>query len=334
MPDIVAKSWNRYVTTHFCVKSDLMGASHAFSFESHRVFVRLPQAKLADRDESKFDQVARLDSYRADTNEPLTFTVERVDLEIEVSNLISVPDEALVKPPCQHESFSTEQRKVVDGICESHQVVAERAFEYWLEILRWSSGFALIGQPEISEKRSGWSTYVVDSSTNHRVWGCGPMFTVYRELEVTKEHWEIAETHLTNGDILPMHIRFLHDAETSTRNGHYEKSILELAMACEIYLRYSVFNFIPDTTPKEFVTYIEEANINKYVERFFKSLVRSENLKDYNRLTTDISSLMSRRNSYVHMGRMDGADQERCCRYINAAKLLFTISLSNGPNQN
>jgi len=334
MPDIVAKSWNRYVTTHFCVKADVMGASHEFSFENYRVFVRLPRSDHADRDERKYDQVARVSSYRTDTKEPLAFTVESVDLEIDVPGSISVPDEALVKPPCQFESFSSEQKMVVGEICDSHPAIAERAFEYWLEVLRWSSGFALVGQPEISGKHSGWSTYVVDKSTNHHVWACGLRTVVYREFEVTKEHWEIAQAHLANGDILPMHLRFLHDAETSTRNNHCEKAILELAMACEIYLRYSVFNFIPDSTPAVLVTYIEEANINKYVDKFFRSLVPNENLKDYSRLTKDISSLMSRRNSYVHMGRMDGADQERCRRYINAAKLLFTISLSNASNRN
>lgn len=306
-----------------------MGAIHEFSFENHRVLVRLPRAELADRDQTKYDQVARISSYRADSKEPLSFAVGKVDVEIEVLGSISVPDDALTGPLCKYKSFSAEQRKAVDEICESHTGIAERAFEYWLEILRWSSGFALIGQPEISDKRSGWSTYIVDKSTQHRVWGCGLRTTFYKEFEVTKEHWEIASAHFARGDILPMHLRFLHDAETSTRNAHFEKAILELAMACEIYLRYAVFSFIPYGTPIELAKYIEEANINKYVGKFFKSLLPREKRRDYNRLAKEISSLMSRRNSYLHMGRMDDADHKRCRRYINAAKSLFTIRLSN-----
>jgi hypothetical protein len=329
MPDIAANSWNRYVTTHFCVKADLMGATHEFLFENHRVLVRLPRVEHADRDENKYDEVARLSSYRGDSKEPLTFTIIKVDVEVDVIGKISVPDDALTKPPSQYEAFSVEQKKVVDEICESHPGIAERAFEYWLEILRWSSGFALIGQPEISNNRSGWSTYIFDKSTQHRVWGCGSITTINKGFEVSKDHWEIARAHLAKGDNLPMHLRFLHGAEASARNAHYEKSILELAMACEIYLRFSVFSFIPDGTPRELATYIEEANINKYIGKFFKSLVPREKQSEYSRLAKDISSLMSRRNSYVHMGQMDGADRERCRRYINAAKLLFTIKLSN-----
>jgi hypothetical protein len=44
--------------------------------------------------------------------------------------------------------------------------------------------------------------------------------------------------------------------------------------------------------------------------------------------------MIHRRNTYVHMGRMDDASPERCRRYIEAVKLLFTISLSNESNVN
>jgi hypothetical protein len=128
-----------------------------------------------------------------------------------------------------------------------------------------------------------------------------------------------------------MYLRFLHDAEASIRHGYHEKAILELAMACEIYLRYSVSRFIPVGTPKELATYIEEANINQYISKFFKSLIPNERLGDYKRLAKDLSSLMSRRNTYVHMGHMDGANLDHCRRYTKAAKSLFAIRLPNEP---
>jgi hypothetical protein len=194
MPDITVRTWNRYTTTHLCVSAELMGASHDFCFENHRVLVRLPRAEHADRDEG-YDQVARLSSYRTTTNEPLTYTIHRVDVEVEVLGAVSIPDDALTKPPNQYESFSAEQRKTVEQLCESYPGRAERAFEYWLEILRWSSGLALIGQPQISGAQSGWGTYLIDTSTQHRVWACAIGLTVYAATEVTKEHWEVAAIH-------------------------------------------------------------------------------------------------------------------------------------------
>ena len=177
--------------------------------------------------------------------------VYKRQVEIAVPEPISVPEEALSNPPKQFEHFSEEQKKSADGVCNQHSELAEKAFQYWLEMIRWASGAALIGQPSISGFESGWSTYLMESATNHRVWASPIMLTVYREYEVTKEHWEIAAEHLRNSDELPMHLRFFHDAVTSTRHGQYKKAIIEIAMACEIYLRYAVFEFIPERTPEE-----------------------------------------------------------------------------------
>lgn len=333
MTDISAKTWTRFETTNFCVTAEIMGSIHEYKFENHHVSVKLPLPEHADRDE-RFDDVASVSSSRADTDEVLSYRVRKVDVEIAVPEPISVPEEALSKPPKQIEHFSEEEKEVADRVCDQHSELAERAFQYWLEMIRWASDSALIGQPSISGYGSGWSTYLMESVTNHRVWASPVAFTVYRESEVTKKHWEVAAEHLQNGDEIPMHLRFLHDAVTSTRHGQYEKAIIEIAMACEIYLRYAVFEFIPERTPGELVKYIEEANINKYASQFFRSLVDESQISEYKKVAKEISSLMSRRNSYVHMGQMEGADNALCQRFINMARKLFTIQLSGNENEN
>ena len=267
-----------------------MGSQHQFVFENFNVSVRLPNIEAADRDKG-YDQIASLSSSLSKTSEPLTFSVHKVDLEIEIPKNLNVPKEALNKPPSQYDAFNDKQRESVDLICNEYPPLAERAFDYWLDILRWSTSCSLIGQSQLSEKHSGWGTYIVDDSTDHRVWGCTHIFVVKREYEVSAEHWNTAQKYLSQNAELPMHIRFLHDADTSIENQLYEKAILELAMSCEIFLRYSVFKTIPDTLSTELHTYIEEANINQYVGKFFKSLVDTSSENDYKRLTKEISSL-------------------------------------------
>lgn len=104
-------------------------------------------------------------------------------------------------------------------------------------------------------------------------------------------------------------------------------------MACEIYLRYQVFEFIPETTPEDIKKYIEEANINKYVSQFFKSLVPESQSAAYKKIAKDISSLMSRRNSFVHMGQLYDADKDLCHRFINTAQELFRVSIRNDKDK-
>lgn len=328
MPDISAKTWTRFLVTNFNVAADVMGSAHGFDFQGQNVSIKLPHRDQVDRDD-KYDKVASVSCRRSDTDEPITYDILKVDVEIEVKTQLSVPLEALERPPKQFKHFSEEQRKAADAICAQHSEIAERAFQYWLEVIRWATDYALIGQPEVRGADSGWSTYIMDSSTNHRVWAGTVVIRIPYLKEVTKDQWEKASERLASGEGLPMHLRFLHDAETSVKNGQYEKAILELAMACEIYLRHSVFDFIPEGTHSELKRYIEEANINRYVSKFFKSFVPADMLIEYNRLTGELSSLMSRRNSYVHMGKMDDANVETCRRFIGSTKRLFTIRLSS-----
>lgn len=327
MSEITVKSWNRFISTNLCVKADIMGCIHEFNFEDHNVTVRLPKQEHAGRD-NRHDNVASLISSRADTNEPLLYRVLKVDVEIVIPKKINVPQEALSNPPNQYDHFSKQQERDADNLCMEYSSLAKRAFQYWLEIMRWASGYALIGQPEFSNFDSGWSTYLIDSSTNHEVWAESLMFTVYKDSEITKEDWENALMHLQNGDVIPMHHRFLHDAKASIRYRQYEKAIIELAMACEIFLRYSAFEFIPKTTPEPMKTYIEEANINQYVSKFFKNYVPSNEYSNYKRLAKDISSLMSRRNSYVHMGVLNDANADLCQRFASMTEKLFKIKLA------
>lgn len=327
MPNILAKTWNRFITTNLCVSADVMGSTHEFKFEDHNVTVRLPKAEHADRDE-RFDDVARLAAYREDPKVPLIYGVFKVDVEIAIPDKINIPEEALSKPPKQIAYFSEVQKRTANSVCQEYSELAQRAFQYWLEIIRWVSECAFIGQPKISDHKSGWSTYIIDVATDHRVWAESSGITIYHNPELTKEHWNKALGHLQNGDSIPMHLRFLHDAKASTKNGQYEKAIIELAMACEIYLRYSVFELIPESTPASMKTYIEEANINQYVGKFFKELVAISQAEKYKAIAKDISSLMSRRNSYMHMGVLNDADDKLCQRFTEMVEQLLKIDLS------
>jgi hypothetical protein len=328
MPEISVKTWNRFVTNNMHVSADLMGLFHEFEFEGRSVYIRLPEKEHADKGEG-FDQVARLYSWHSVTEEPILYCVARVDVEVYSPESISVPDEALSKPPKQAQHFSVEQREVADTVCEELAGVARRAFQYWLEIIRWVSGGALIGQPEVSGFESGWSTYLMDVSTSHRVWASTVVVTIHAEAEIIKEHWDKAEEHLRRGDVIPMHIRFMHDAKTSRRNEQFEKAIIDTAMACEIYLRYSVFEHVPDATPKKIRKYIEGASVSQYINHFFKDLVPKDSATSYKKVAEELSSLMDKRNQYLHMGLMHDSSDAQCSRFIDVAERLFGISLKN-----
>lgn len=79
---------------------------------------------------------------------------------------------------------------------------------------------------------------------------------------------------------------------------------------------------------KNFVTYIEEANISQYLNKFFDDIVEDKDRSKFKKLKKEISSLISKRNSYMHMGNMNDATLKNCRRYLSAVKDLFDIEKS------
>jgi hypothetical protein len=339
MPNISAKSWNRFIVHNFTVLPELMGEQHEFQFQEHDIAVRLPTMENADRD-SRFDSVARIMSWRKyneesspfaykhndEIVEPIEFSVEKVDVEIEIPGMISVPNESLINPPNQYEHLTSEQTQTLKKLSSEHSLLSKNAFSYWLEIIRWSTGNALIGHEIFQNRYREWSTRIFEAASDHHVWAGESTFLVTETKPVTKDHWMLAESRLKSGDAIPMHIQFIINAEQSARNSFYEKAIIETAMACETYLRYTVLGYMPKKLQQDIVGYIESANINQYSSHFFKNLVATESEKEYSKLRKDIDSLISKRNSYLHMGKYD-SHNTNCYRYIDSIKKLFDLTL-------
>lgn len=324
MPQIKAKTWNRLNVTNLYIEAQLIGQKHTFIFEGRKTCILLPTKEAANENRPRNDTAHAVEYWSA-TNEPTTYSINQVDIEIEILGKISIPEVALSHPPTQYEAFTKEEQLTAQEITKQHSILAERALEYWLEILRWTSGYALIGKPAISSVQSGWATYICSEEENKRVWGGSRPIVVPWNPPVKLLAWESASQKLVNNEKLPIHLRFLHEAENSIEHQQIEKSVIETAMACETFLRYTVLQSIPTSLQNEITKYIEEANINKYVTQFFKSLIPENQAEKYKEISRELSSLFSRRNSYIHMGIIPQTDNARCIEFIRIAKSLFAI---------
>jgi hypothetical protein len=331
MPTINIKSWHRFITKEFCVESCLMGKSHTFSFENYEVKVKLPGADKADRN-IKSDEVARVGTRISSTNEVLNFYVLQVDLEIAIPEAIAVPDGVLDRPPNAFELFSDAEKNKLESIAKQQSGVSERAFKYWLEIIRWSSENSYIGQDSVSGAQSGWGTYLADVKSGHRVWAGSHTFFASFVREVTRAQWQLAQDRLNEAAQVPLHISFLCSAEQSCAAGYFQSSVIEVAMACEIYLRHSVVNYFSDNPGKSISRHIKKEKISRYINNFFGAIVLEQDKQVYQNLKSEIISLMSMRNTFLHEGEMDEANKENSRRFSAVAKKLFAVRLIGKSN--
>ncbi|WP_337913844.1 hypothetical protein [Vibrio cholerae] len=320
------KSWNSYTTPNLGVVAALMGASHYFTYDNYEVEIQLPY-------ETSEDQCRAVSWRIIDTVEVATeYIVNEVQVSIVLKDQnIDLPKESLSSNNIDHSYFSEEQKSKLASLLQLHSEVSKGAFLYWLNMMRWTCNDSTIGKSQPFSNESGWSTYLVSGDISKRVYSSVPTRQIILKSPVSVVQWYKVQQKVTNEMVFPMHVKFMFDAQESMRLNFAERAIVELALACENYLRYSVFSLLPDSLRQDFVEYIEEANINQYLNRFFKNSFDGAYLKNvkFNDLKSDISSLLSKRNQYMHMGKMDGANKENFVRYLKTTNHLFTLRIED-----
>ena len=123
----------------------------------------------------------------------------------------------------------------------------------------------------------------------------------------------------------PTYALIRYDAQESLYHCDYRKSLIELAMACELFLRQMVLKRLPAKLSPTLVEAIEELNINQYVSRHFRGILSEAGTLEFGRLSKELNSLFSKRNKLLHMGESEPATIENCERFLKVARRLHNL---------
>ncbi len=126
-----------------------------------------------------------------------------------------------------------------------------------------------------------------------------------------------------------MYMKLKFDAQESMEIGNYERAIIELAMACEIYVKRSHSIYLPrDQLDEEVIKYIQKASISLYLKFFFKKIIIEKEKPKFEKVKDMILKLMEDRNSYMHRGVIENVTLEKSKNYLSAVEDLFNIEKS------
>lgn len=252
---IKVKSWNRFLTRNLVVKPEVLGSEHCFSFENRKVSIKIPSIDQVDRGQG-YDEIATVGARRVVDNEPMEFDIHKVDVEVSIPVTISIPSEVLDRPPNAYDLFSGEEQKRLNTVAKQHQAIAEKAFEYWIRVIRWVCDDSCIGRDQVEDFRSGWSTYLIDAESDTKIWIQSQMLHVsgYKTLQL--EEWQEIQSRLSLDSQPPIYVELKHDAEENIRLGNYRRSLVDMAIACETFLRFAVLQRLPGELNTKLVAYI------------------------------------------------------------------------------
>lgn len=322
--EVKIKSWNRFLTTGLAVKPEIMGAEHRFPFHNSLVTIKIPSIDQIDRGKG-YDEVVSVSWRRAVDNEPLEYDIHKVDVEVSIPIITSIPSEVLNRNANAYEILSDEEQKKLNQIATQHESIAEEAFEYWLRVLRWIKDDSRIGRRQV-EKLVNWNVRLFDEESAHKIWVGGGVFHVERYKTIESDEWQEIQSKLESKSQPPIFIELKHDANENIKLGDFRRAVIDMAMACETFMRFSVLQRLPNELNLKLVEYIEMAGVNQYIDRFFPETIDENGNNKFKTLKSDLTKLFKKRNKLVHMGQDNGIDETLCQTFLGVTEELLSIN--------
>lgn len=325
--EISVLSSSRFLSRYLVVEPSLIGAEHHFTFNNHEVRILLPKKDMVgDRDSNA---KAHIGARSAKNNEPLDYDIQMVDVELTLVEKLTLPGEVLNRPIKAYELFSEKERQRLDGISDQQHLLAEKAFEYWLRVVRWISDDFRIGSPNVEGFQSGWATYLLDVKSHKKIWGQAQVFYMPGYKMLTVEKWQEIQEKIDVNSQPPIYIELLHDGEGNLALGDYKYAIINLAMSCEIFIKQMVNSALPNNLTLKIRKYIEDAPLYLYRDEFIEPFLDHGSKEKYQALKPELLNLFKDRNTLVHSGKCDRLNEQRCRSYLRISRDLLSLTLNN-----
>ncbi|MCB9422123.1 MAG: hypothetical protein H6667_20140 [Ardenticatenaceae bacterium] len=322
--EIEIRSWDRFITRNFVIQPDLLGKQHTFSYENYKIQIKLPDLGKLDRGKG-YDEVISVGSLRTVNKGPIDYNVLKVDVTVRRATRIQIRSEVLTTNPNARELFSDDEQENLNRIAFRYGEIAEKAFDYWIRVVRWKTNLSIFGRYEWQDNRTGWSTRLEDIASEKTIW-IGPGIGHIRSVKaITLEEWNEIESVLSQGIDSPIYHDLKHDGKVHLMSGDLYRAVVDLAVACETYMRFSFLKKLSQELNPTLLTFIEEANISQYLNKFFPSILDDYDKKRFKEIKSDLHKLFNSRNKVVHMGEIHGLTEATCRKFAEVTDELLSI---------
>ena len=303
-------SWHRYLTRGLVVAPELLGLSHDFTFKTGSVKVELPSNDALPKkvtDTSTLEPDDALVTVTASRKEgdywvPTKVLVKSVDVQVDLIETVTLPEEVMTRHPNPVDLVSKEQRTQLDEMTKSHGGLADEAFDWWVRVLRWKSGKGWIARPEIHGSDSGWGPCLLDRATKRRLWQGPLVLNATIHDAVTLPIWHDVEAAIKQGQESPVYVDSMFDGIEQFKADNLQLSVVYLAVACEAFMRARVVRHLPKGLSATVLKYIHEAPVSQVRDRFFKDTLDNEQKKILTRVNPRLRALFKARNKILHWG--------------------------------
>jgi hypothetical protein len=253
----------KFPISNLRIAAELIGQKHTFRCDGMEVTIQLPDySSLAEdrRFRPDNDTYVVISGIENGHSIPLSCFVRLVQISLVSNNEIPIPE------------VEGARGIVFYPIAAAHNAVASKAFDYWIDMLRWKLLDSHIGRPIVSNIAQ--SAQVLDMNTGQQLYG-GPMRpppVTYQDNGITIEQWNIVQSALGSELHMPIWFSFLFQGEYRLALGERTEVTVNFAIACDLLIRRLYWQEIPQFAMLNDVAReaVDEINIRTLMSRWKK----------------------------------------------------------------
>lgn len=226
---------------HLSMEPSLQGESMEFRFEDHDVKVSLPNLSFVKSQEG-FNEFMEAEADCWDKNgEILRVCVYAIHVAI-LNLKFEIPATAAMVKGINATLIPEDERKHLDERTDALYFLARRALKYWLEVLRWKTGLALIDLDTRPRGPSLRGARLINMDHGGAFYSprVTRTLTARKMYRLDLETWQAVFRSLKDGDEVPIWSIYLMSAHQRIEVGDYRTASIELAIAANL----SSFDFL------------------------------------------------------------------------------------------
>lgn len=293
--------WKRYETYDLEITPSLAGAVHHFEQEGLTVKFVLPRKPL-QKDWHSENSPITCWGYRQNKNRkvPLSFSVHQVDAYIETDRKRSIRADAL--GAVNVSLFSGSERSRLDHLANEAAEVIDRAFDYWITIIRWKAENPTICQLSYNRQRTRWGSYLFDVKTRKRFYAPPLAFVAQGTTPITKQQWKRAQEALSIHSEVPLCWLYFAEAHQRLRIDDIRGFIISLAIASETLIRQITQQFLREPINPTYQSMVNGISIGRIIDNWRKLGFDGKRWDQLKKEKEQMKRVLELRNGIMHRG--------------------------------
>ena len=312
------------------ILDDLVGASMSFKKDGTLIRIELPS------DRTRTDHLRKTGNQIDAAGQPIDkYDVAWVKIVVEDAEVLRLLDRAdLRQPDDTHEQVVAKSKGAVFEDLEKRGAIAENlvksVYDAWARAIQWATLDGTYGR--IPKRQQMGGTALINKFNDYEIFSTGrvsDLFVTYRYL--TRDAWSAAEQALQNGGV-PVYWGLLFDAEQHFEGRDLNRSILDLAMACEVYTKERIRKTLPGPLTKGIEDVIERAPMPVQMNLLEEALTGLElELEQYKAIRKLVGKIYDARNTVVHAGSNDELTDQECYEDLKVGRQLLMLGKTGFP---